>query len=289
MSIATQCMTVNLQVGMWVGQRLDKQASDRVTEDAGAVQDAARVNKHLIPKDVIKPIQQAANAIRAHVYTHTLPWKDNGDRLLTRQMYMDFMPAHAALVQEFGTAVEHFLDEAYPAAVAQASFRMGSLFNRDDYPSADQLRHKFYVNLDVDAVTEAGDFRVELDEAEMTRVRTDIDTKLRQRIGSAMTDVWTRLADTLGHFATKLGDTDAIFRDSTVKNLEELVELLPGLNVLNDAQLEQIRQDVASKLTGIAPKDLRKDATLRRAVAKDAQDIMSKMQGFMNAFGGGAA
>lgn len=287
MSIVTNCMVINVQIAMWTGHRLDKAASAKVTEEASAQTDAARVNKHLVPKAALAPIVTAAGAIRQHVYTNTLPWKDNGDRLLTRQQYLPFMEQYSQLHEAFNRAVTTFLDDAYPAAVAQASFRMGALFNRDDYPSPDQLRHRFRVNLDVDAVTTGQDFRVDLDAAEQQRLQQDIEQKLGQRLQTAMLDVWQRLSDTLGHFAAKMQDTDAIFRDSTIKNLEELVELLPGLNVLDDPALEQIRQDIAQKLTGIAPKDLRKDTTLRTSVGRDAQAIMDQMRGFMAAFGGG--
>ena len=65
MSIVNDSMIVNLQIGVWMGYRLDKSASQKVTADAGAVQDAARVNKHLIPKEALKPIVSAAGAVRS--------------------------------------------------------------------------------------------------------------------------------------------------------------------------------------------------------------------------------
>jgi hypothetical protein len=87
MSITTKAMVLNLQVGLWSGHRLDKEATRKVTEDNNAESDAARVNKHLIPKPAFKDITATATAVRTHFYENTLPWKDNGDRLLTRGMY----------------------------------------------------------------------------------------------------------------------------------------------------------------------------------------------------------
>lgn len=285
MSIVNECMTVNLQVGVWTGHRLDKAASRKVTAEANADADAARVNKHTVPKESLRAIMTAANALRAHFYTDTLPWKDNGDRVLTRQRYMKFVAEHARLADAFHAAVETFITTEYPKAQEQAAFRMGDLFNPDDYPTADELRRKFYIGLDIDAVTEASDFRVDVDGKADVQAR--MEAAMQQRIGRAMQDVWTRLSDVLGHFAAKMGSDD-IFRDSTVKNLEEIVELLPDLNILNDPALEQIRQDIKQQLIGYDPKDLRKDPMVRTAAAEDAQRIMDSMAGFMNAFGGGA-
>ena len=283
MSIASKAMVLNLQIGIWQGYRLDKEASAKVTRDAGASTDAARVNKHLVPKEALAPVVTASNAVRTHFYAKTLPWKDNGDRLLTRAMYMDFIQEHGALMKAFEDAVSDFLTTAYPAARDQAEFRMGDLFKSDDYPSPGQLRQRFYINLDIDAVTEAGDFRVALDQEHADSVRSQMEQAMHSRIGRAMQDVYMRLSDVVGHFAKKMGDSKAVFRDSTITNIEELVDLIPGLNVLDDPNLTALGEDIRAKLMGLDPKDLRKNPEVRSQAAKDAEVIMERMAGFMNA------
>lgn len=282
MSITTKAMVLNLQIGIWQGYRLDKEASRKVTSDANADNDAARVNKHLVPKEALKPVVSAAGAVRTHFYTKTLPWKDNGDRLLTRIMFLDFIQEHEKLVGEFNDSVDTFLTESYPAAREQAEFRMGDLFKGDDYPSAASLRQRFYVNMDIDAVTESGDFRVEMDAEQLDTVRSSMEEAMRGRISRAMQDVWTRLSEVVGHFAKKMG-TDDIFRDTTVRNIEELVDMLPGLNVLDDPDLARMGEEIKAKLAGLDPKELRKDKDVRSQAAKDAADIMERMGGFMAA------
>jgi hypothetical protein len=284
MSIVTKAMVLNLQIGMWKGYRLDKEASAKVTKDAGADGDAARVNKHLVPKEALKDIESASNAARNHFYSKTLPWKDNGDRLLTRLMYRDFIEEHERLVGVFKDAVEQFLTVSYPQAREKAEFRMGDLFDPNDYPPAEALRRKFYINLDIDGVTEAGDFRVTLDAEHAGEVKESMERAMHERLGRAMRDVWSRLADVVGHFAKKM-DSDDIFRDATVKNIEELVDLLPGLNVLDDPDLAAMGDEVKAKLAGYDPKDLRKKPAVRSQAAKEAKEIMERMAGFMSAFG----
>jgi muconolactone delta-isomerase len=278
-------MTVNIQIGVWTGHRLDKAASQKVTAEASAASDAARVNKHLIPKDALKALSSTASAIRMHFYEKTLPWKDNGDRLLPRALYFDFMAEHNRLEQEFTTARDQFVDVIYPSAREQAAFRMGELFKADDYPMPSSLREKFYINLDIDAVTVAQDFRVDMDANTVAQIQADMTATLQARMHRAMQDVWTRLAETVGHFAEKMS-TDAIFRDSTVKHLDELIAVLPGLNILNDPELEQMRQEIEGTLTGFRAADLRKDPALRKSVGDDAKAIMARMNGFMAAMGG---
>lgn len=285
MSILTEALVVNITLGIWQGYRLDKEASRAVTLEASAELDAARVNKHLLPKEALKPIVSASSAIRTHFYANTLPWKDNGDRLLTRKLYMPFVEEHGRLVEAFNEAVDTFLRDDYPAAISRAEFRMGDLFDINDYPSADVLRHRFYANLDIDSVTSANDFRVVMSDSEVERIRGGMEEAMQQRIGRAMLDLWGRLAETLGHFARKMA-SDEIFRDTTLTNLKEIVELLPALNVFKNPELEEIRADVEAMIYGVEPKDLRKNPAIRTEVADEAQKIIGRMNGFMKGFSG---
>lgn len=283
MSIADNTMIVNMQISMWSGYKLDKGMTHKVTSEAHAAADAARVNKHLVPKESLKEIISAAGALRSHFYAHTLPWGDNGDRLLPRLSYMEFVQNHAQLCADFDSAVDAFINQKYLAARDQAEFRMGQMFRPDDYPEAEQLRRRFSVNLDVHGVPTGRDFRVDMDQLTVDALRQQIEAKNDERVGAAMRDVWERLATVINHFADRMG-SDSVFRDSTVHNLEELVDMLPALNVTGDPQLEQIRQDISDTLVGYTPKDLRKDTAVRTAAAQESRRIADQMAAFMGAF-----
>lgn len=287
MSIINECMIVNLQIGTWLGYRLDKEASKTITALAHADEDAARVNKHIVPKSSLAHIAKAVGAIRNHFYAKTLPWKDNGDRLLTRKGYMPFIEEHERLVALMNDAVDEFLDEEYPVVMQRAEFRMGDMHKPEDYPSASTLRRKFYVNLDIDPVTDANDVRIRLsgiDKGQLEERIAAAEQAMQARLGKAMGEVWSRLAEVVGHFANKMNE-DGVFRNTTVTNLQEIVDLLPDLNILNDPELERIRKDVENNLTGFDPNELRKNPAVRQAAALEANKIMEDMAGFMKAFG----
>lgn len=282
MSIETECMLVTLHVTYWRGYRLDKETTRKVTRDAGADADAGRFSKHLVPKELLEDIQNATNLLRNHFYEKTLPWKDNGDRLLPRKLYMDFMAEHAKLKERFNTAVDVFINQHYPSAKDQAAFRMGTLFKEGEYPSPDELRGKFTVTLDLDTVTTANDFRCQVDNS--AEVRAGIERAVQDRISNAMSDVWQRLANIVSSLAERLND-DGIIRRPTLQNLQEIVQLLPGLNILNCPNLEKIRLDIEQTLVGYDVKDLAvSNPDTRKQVGAEAQRIMDEMRGFMRAF-----
>lgn len=290
MSIIKNCMIVNVHFGVWSGQRLDRDESERITTRANAESGAAHAVKHLIPKETLSPILEARSAIKAHFYSVTLPWKDNGDRLLLRHNYSAFMARHTELVNKFYEAVDAFLTDSYPSAVQKAEFRMGTLFKPEDYPSADTLRSKYYIQLDIDAVPSHNDFRITVDnvfdEASAVAVQQQRQAALERSVQTAMSSVWTKLSQVVEHFATKMATEDATFRDTTVTKLEELVDALPNLNLTEDPNLERIRSEIAARLLAYSPKDLRKNREARTAAAAEAQRIMDDMRGFMTAMGG---
>lgn len=276
MNISRECLILNLQIGSWQGYKLDKVTTAKVTTEAGANADAARVNKHLIAKEFLTKITTAEGRIRVHFYDQTLPWKDNGDRLKTRKDFPKFIEQHEKLVSDHTLAVSQFLQGGeYETAQAQSEFRMGELYNADDYPTVRQLTSKFYVKLDIDAVSRAYDYRLETN-----------DQMIQARVNSAIANLWKRLADPLEKFAERMNDPDGKFRVNTIDNLKEMIELTKELNFTGDEQLEAIRSEIENKLAGYEADALRKDGKLRASVGDEASRILAEMQGFMNSMGG---
>ena len=280
-------MVVNLTQGNWEGRKLDKEAGRKVVSEAGAAMDAATVNKLTVPKEALAPIQTAKGALYNHYLLHTLPWKDNGDRLLSRKMYMRFVEGHEALVAKFNEAVDHFIVNVYPGVVAQAEFRMAGLFKASDYPPAEVLRGKFYAKLSIDAVTEGSDFRVKMDDDTVARIQEQIEDNLNKRVGAVMEKVWHQLFKALEHYAERMKAEGRLY-DSVKDNLIELCEILPGLNILNDPDLKRMGREIRQRLDGYDMKDLRhpkKGEALKAAAAAEADEIIEQMRGFMAAFG----
>ena len=64
-------------------------------------------------------------------------------------------------------------------------------------------------------------------------------------------------------------------------NMEELVELLPALNITGDTVLTNVTNDIKAKLLKGTAQDLRQDTNLRKVVAKDARKILEDMEGYV--------
>lgn len=281
MSLATKCMIVDVRISRWNGYKTDQNASNKLVREAKAQAGSAVVSKRVVPKEALTDITTAYNALKAHRDHHTLPWSDKGPRIMTRNIFELFMSGFGELERQYNAAVEEFITVRYPPVRDQAAFRLGDLFNDKDYPPPEELRKKFRVDLDIDGITEPEDFRIALPEKELNQLKATMEESINRRLGDAMQDVWLRIAELLEHYIEKMNDDEAIFRDSTVNNLVELMNILPGLNVTSDPRLKEIRQRIMNTIGSYEPDDLRKGGDLRAAAAKEAREIRESMNEHM--------
>ena len=277
-----KAMLVKLSISQWTAKKLDKKVTAEVARNYGTDEDRGRYNKVLIAKGELDKITKAVSAARAFHYANTLPWGDDGSRILPSANYLAYAQAMAKLRNDFDLAVETFVAN-YPDLVDQARRELNGLFRVEDYPSYSRIKAKFSFQVGIDPIPSAADFRVQLQDADVERIRQDIQTRAEAAQQDAVQDLWNRLHDVVSRMAERLGTPYAIFRDSLVGNVSELCDLLPRLNLTGDPQLETMRREVADKLTKHDPQTLRDNQYARKDTAKAAEDILTAMAGYVKA------
>jgi hypothetical protein len=75
----------------------------------------------------------------------------------------------------------------------------------------------------------------------------------------------------------RLNEPESRFHASLVRNICELVDLLPRLNVNQDEELNRFAGEIRDRLCGFTARDLKKNEILRAATANDAAEILTKM------------
>jgi len=288
-SLSSRAMLCSLSISMWSARKHDPEASEEIAQRHGAQADAGRYHKVLLPKEALAEIHKIVSEARQEHYFMTLPWDDNGYRVLPAAAYMDhtgkmrelsnrFTPAVEALAQQFGQLVE------------EAKSRLGGLFRAEDYPASDELHSKFSFETKVMPLPDAGDFRVALGDEEKERVKRQIMAAVEASLQVASRELWQRLYEAVSHLAERLqaykvtGEgVEHPFRDSVVTNLVKLVDVLPKLNVTADPELERLAAEVRASLL-VDPQELRKSESVRTATAKNATAICERMAAYMNGY-----
>lgn len=278
-NLHTKAMLVSLSIRQWTARKYDRSVSRKVEQDYNA-HDAGRFNKLLIAQEEMKKIQKIANEARIFHYENTLPWGDNGTRILPTKNYFEYVESIKEIRNKFVETVNTFID-VYPELKEEARRRLNGMFKEMDYPTVEELKSRFDFNVGFAPVPDSNDFRVDLNDSEIDKIRKEIDAKRDEAERVAMKELWQRLYNAVEHMVNKLSDSDAVFRDSLVKNVAEICQLLPKLNITNDNKLTEMGNEVAAKLSTIEPDVLRKDKGTRREICGTAEDILNKMKGYI--------
>src|SRR6202008_36854 len=131
---------------------------------------AGRYNKQLLREaERLESLRSLSGQIRQYFYNITLPWSDEGYRLLPAHFYFELTAKMRDFEQAFAQQVEEFL-AVYPSYIEQVRPELNGLFREEDYPSAEKLRNKFGVRIEVLPIPSGEDFRVTLSQEEQSRV-----------------------------------------------------------------------------------------------------------------------
>lgn len=275
-----KAILVTLSLASFSPRKTDKRVTNQVLNQHAAASDAGRFVKNLLPDESIEPIRKLDGEIRQFHYDNTVPWGDDGLRLLPILRYDPYMEKMRQKRAARESLVQKFL-ENYQGWVENASARLHGLYNPNDYPPRDVVARKFQFKLQCQPVPDAGDFRVDVPNEELDALRRSVDERVAEAAKLAHQDVCRRLAEPLAAMVERLSQPDAIFRDTLVGNLREIVGLIPALNLTGDPQLEAVRQRVLAELAHYTPEQLRENKDDRKTAAAKAQAILQQMGGLM--------
>lgn len=278
-SISTSAMLVGLTISVWEGNKLDKKASEDITDQNHAKRSSARVHKSLMADcEYLKAIKTHRGIVRNHIhYKYTLPWIHNGPALLTTQAYFEYYPLMQEAETLFWEHVNEFLAN-YNMAVAQAQVDLGDMFNASEYPQVDDLRRKFKFEVDYIPLSGASDFRLDVGNEALEHLSDSYEKFYAKKFTLAMVDVWERLKEPLENMVEKLdyadGDTKKIFKGTLVDNVLTIVDLMGMVNVTKDPQMQAMERTLRDAFMGVTPEALREDAALRKETRKVALDAL---------------
>jgi hypothetical protein len=244
---------------------------------------AARVNKHLLAgRTELEVVNKHVGETRQYVLDNTLPWSDSGIRLLPSTKFMEFNGKLQQAEDKFYGLVAEFV-LIYPSLITAQAMALGDMFNRDDYPQPDDISHRFRFNANYMPVPASGDFRVDIGNDAQVELKTKLSALADQRVENAMNDIKTRLMEHLKRMSDRLTidyvGGEAVPRkvhETVLDGAHDLCDLVGGLNIINDPQLEDARKALKKAINGIDIKDLRKDVGARTEVKTQVDDILSK-------------
>lgn len=277
MSLKTQAMLVSLNITKPQLTKKDRKATVDA-ELANNAHGAGKYIKLLYPKYLLDPITQVENEARAYLYARTLPW-NKGTQLLPSKRYMEFAPKMHSYEIAFDQAVIAFLNN-YNNVMLEAERVQGGLFDLAEYPDMSELRHRFSMKCRYFPIADTRDWRLELEQDTMREARDAADESIRTALAESMKEPFKRLYDAVERIHTQCAKPEGRIYDSLMDNLDELLDILPDLNLTGDAMLTGFIETCRERVS-VHPETLRAEPDIRANVASQAADIIAKMKAFV--------
>ena len=252
-SISSAAMIVDFNASVWTARKKDSKASEDVNNTNRADRGVANVTKNLLGDcDELSAVQKFAANVRNIHYSMTMPWSDNGSRLLTTAQYFRYHEVMTDLQQEFVRLVDEFLT-VYEWKIMEAQAKLGDMFNRDEYPTRDSLGSKFAFRMAYIPLPDSGDFRIDIGNEGMVQIQTQYEAQYAAQIKGAMNDIWHKLHDNLTTLVRQLdvneeGKGNRLY-DTVFDRAIELVDMLRTCNVTGDSQMEAMRLKLEEAFT----------------------------------------
>lgn len=280
MSISSSAVLVELNISVWTAAKLDKGATQSVISDNGAGAQSGAFRKNLLAGTSLrKDISDFAAACRLYNNKVTLPWADRGGRMLPTSLFMDYKTNMNVRIAHFNTLADKLVDN-YDNLKHASQIYMGSLYNEEDYPNADEVREKFGFKLVFSPLPEAGDFRLDVPQQDLAEMRKQYEVDFNARLTDAMRKPWDDLHTMLTSMSEKLSlssaDEKKRWHDTFVTNAQSMCSLLTNLNITKDPQLEEARRALELTMLGADMEEIKGDALVRSDMKTKIDSIINK-------------
>lgn len=276
MSIKNHALLVSLSVSKPQMTKKDDKAT-RDAESANNAHGAGQFRKDLYPKSLVQPILTVESSARAYIESVTYMWT-RGEYLLPTAKFMEFTERIGKYQVEFDQCVTAFLNN-WSNVMTQAQTAQGELFDANAYPDLSDLKSDFRFRVNYRPVTDAGDFRVQMQDGEMDALRAEVEAATKESMNNMLRAPLERLKDVVQRLHEVTGKTDRevvnkktgatdvrppIFRDSVVDNIMEEINLLHAFAEVMPDDVLAVAKSIAD--TTPHPQQLRDDPEKRKEV-----------------------
>jgi len=289
-SLSTSAVLVSVDVKTWTATKQDSNIADEVTDKKKADRGSGKFIKSLLQgnaqyRDIINTRQKIYNWVNQSAYT----WNHSQDLIPTVDL-PKFTREFSMWEDLFNGQVDTFITQ-YPQAVSNQAMQQGDMYDSSDYPSADEVRAKFALNLYVSEVPEQ-DFRCQVadDLARDLKINYQKQTEgivknvLHQQI-DRVTKVMQSISHCCGYKETTNSKTGEVTEqkrkiyDSTLQKAKELCSTYSQFKLVDNEDSQRLTvaiDSLGSILGGVSTESLKESVVTRKRVKSGIDDILSK-------------
>lgn len=282
-AVRSTAMLADVSISTWSSNKSDPGLMENIKADAGATGKVGHVVKNILAggEELLKDCQGAHAAVRTAHYSLTLPWVSDphaervrGPRLLPNVLFDKYLATISERKRAAVAALDAFVAD-YPDAILRARKRLGRLAPAE-YPSEDFVRRAFRVSFEWEPIPSGAAFK-NLPENVLGKLSNILEKRQTAMIEATQTAMWKEVRERVQKLAEKTGDPGGRFKFTTVENVRELIEVMPGWNITQHPAVSEIVEDIEHMLRGIDADGIRKDLGARADIAAQASKVIEKL------------
>lgn len=277
-SLAERAMLVRLKRSMFQPYAFDEGATAEIELKTG-VRKAGRFNKRLLLDCYdLKDTNSAFNDVYDYVNHNTVPWLDDGVRMLPSHLYFDFTQGVRELIATAEGKARN-LASKWDILVARDMLRLGPMANANDYPK--DIAAAYAISLKFMPVPSTSDFRVQISDEDRNSLASAIQEAEANVSKYLISEMLEPVRKAVEKLSIPIGQEKSIFRDSLLNNIMDQVQRARKLNINGDPQVTAMIDEINAAISGYANAQdrLREDIGARADAQAKLSEIMSKMSG----------
>jgi hypothetical protein len=281
--VSEMSVLVDVTVGAWNNTVTDEKATEAAIDQMKANNKAGKFRKNRIAQDAMSSLGQLNHKVRNTVKKYTVDWepegKRGGFRLLPTALFDKCTEELRKVVQEREDA-KQVLYERWPELLEAAEVNLGEMFHPEEYPTAEEVRDAWYYHIDFQPVPNISTVVLDLHESAMEEIKTSMETQMSEKEKNLVFSVGTRLYGVLNKMLERLSSDRNPSEKSChamVRDINDLVDILPALNITGDKEIASLAKDVAAKLAKLDPGQIKEDPAFRATKAEETKAILDRM------------
>lgn len=275
--ITNRIMLVALTVTKPQMTEKDKNTTREVAADKNASAQAVAVVKKLYPKHLVEPIQQVEGAAR--LYIDSLSTMKMGRMAMVPMKLLPQLLSDIGVFRlQFQQAVTVFLNNL-TNVLLEAQREQGDLYDSSSYPDLAQLRQQFSFEMTYVPMGDVPNFIDGLEESTRAELAAEVEASTRKSIADGQRALYERLGAAIRRISVQCNNPKGKIYDSLTGNLDEMLKVLPHLNLAGDPEFDRLCEQARSLV--VHPEAIKSMPEVRENMAKTADDILAQMEAFL--------
>lgn len=276
-SLRDKAIVVKLSRRLFNPNKQDKAATNAaIVAMGGTSTRVGKFNKRLLSKCAeLKQTQQAFQAIYDYVRDHSLPWKDEGYRLLPNANYREFVEGYRDLKEECERCVNKLASVWDQACTADKAVLNG-MWDPNDYPSVGEMVSQWGVSITFQPISSSADFRIDMDDEDKQALDEALARVEAGATDYLMQELLTPVKALIERLSIPKGEKGSRFCDTIITNVTDITERARKLNINNDERIDGLIEAMDKAVAGLSPEAIRQSDALRATAVKRMKEVEAK-------------